>query len=329
MNRIRWFLPVLLALWGIFAIVGPVLAAVEQPTSLTITEVEAYENVRETGDQLYLVTYYITQNSTYDVDQLYIFRLLDSDGDDITSTTAYAYYNQGYGTGIVAFYLDADEAPAWQYGVLGVQICGNPLVDWDGATPETTMTIIIWHTDTITEQNAAVSEKIMSLAMELELLWGVDLTTTTQGVTMLNETGAAYFLRVVPYLGEVAPYVLGEYTFLPDYPEGKPELGVPYKTDFADELEEGIFGTIFDLRGPARSLGVSRGALTAGIYYVFVAIFFVLLISKRGLKKGMMLLLWPFIIGGAFIGVPLVVTIVGGFLCLGAMVWVFYKSSTA
>jgi len=323
-----WFLPVLIALLGSLALAVPVSAQVPQPDTLRIEEITAFQNVRESGDQLYLALYYISHNTTYGADQLYIFRLINAGGSEITRTTCYAFNNDGYGLGVVSFYLDADDAPTWGSNVR-VRISGNPLVPWDGAAPMTQSSLIEWNTGTTPEMQAQVSAKIMALATRLELAWGVQMTQTTQGVTVLSSTGAAYFSRVVPYLSEVAPYVVGQYTFMPEWPEQKPELGQPYGTGFADELEQGILGTIFDLSGPARSMGMTRGALTATIYYILVGIFFILLVSRLGLRKGMMLLLWPFIIGGAFIGVPLIVTILGGFLCLGATVWVFYKGATA
>ena len=63
-------------------------------------------------------------------------------------------------------------------------------------------------------------------------------------------------------------------------------------------------------------------------YYIFVIAFFVLLVSRRGLKKGMMMLLWPFVIAGAWFGVPIVVTILGGFVCLVSTSWLIYKGVT-
>ena len=327
-KKLRWFLPALLALTGILAFAVPVAAQVEQPTSLRIEDIAAFRNVRGSGDQLYLVTYYVSQNTTYGADQLYIFRLIDSGGTEVTRTTCYAFHNEGFGLGVVAFYLDADDAPTWGSNVR-VRISGNPLADWDGAAPVTQSSLITWNTGTTREMQTAVSVKIMELATRLELTWGVAMTATTQGVTILSDAGAAYFLRVVPYLSEIAPYVLGRYTFTPDYPEQKPELGQPWGTGFADYLAASIDGTIFDLSGPARSMGMERGTLTAIIYYGFVGAFFVLLLYKLQLRKGMMMLLWPFVIAGAFFGVPLLVTILGAFLCLLATVWVFYKGSTA
>lgn len=316
----RWSLPVVFALSGIFAIVTPTFASIPQPTILEIQEIEAYENSREEGDQLYIVKYYIAINATYNADDLFIFRLLDENDDELAHVTPYPFNNYGYGLGVVAFYLDADEAPDWQDS-LSVQVIGNPLVDWAGDPPTTSSSLINWHTDTTGEIQQLVSIEVMSLASELERSWNVEMTTTTQGVTILSDTGASYFLRVVPYLATVAPYVLGQYTFEPDYPVDEK----PPSDDYATSLETAIEGTIFDLSGPARSMGISRGALTASIYYAFVIGLFVMLIVKKGLKKGMMLLLWPFVIAGAFIGVPLIVTILGGFACLVSTSWLIYK----
>ena len=79
----RWFIPILVALLGILIFATPVAASVEQPTTLEIQEIEAFENTREDGDQLYIAKYYIAQNSTYNARQLYIFRLFDEDDNEL------------------------------------------------------------------------------------------------------------------------------------------------------------------------------------------------------------------------------------------------------
>lgn len=312
---------VLLLLLGLFTI--PVLAAVAQPDTFEIQMVQAYQNTREDGDQLYLVTFYIDYDSLPDenADDLFIIRLLDAADDEISSTKPYPFYNQGYSLGVAAFYFEPDEVPTWESS-LSIQMAGNPLVDWDGDPPITTTDSITWSTGTLKDVQQLVSAKIIYLATELEQDWAVEMTATTSGITVLSDTGAAYFLRVVPHLTGVAPYVTGQYTFPPEYPEDKPS-----DDTYSDQLINAIDGTIFDLSGPAQSLGISCGALTASIYYFFVVLFFILLAWKHKINKGVMMLVWPFIIVGAFIGVPLVVTILGGFLCLGTTVIVFYKGT--
>lgn len=323
-NRVtKYFLPVLFAILVSLSLATPVVASVEQPTTFEIQEIEAFENTREDGDQLYLVQYYIAINSTYNARQLFIFRLFDEDDNELTHTTAYPYNNDGFGMGVVAFYVDADEAPTWASGVY-VKIVGNPLISWNGSAPYASSSIITWNTGSASEMQMVASGYILELAGELTIYWGVEMTTTTQGVTVLTDIGAIYFTNTVPYLSEVAPYCLGQYTFTPDYPIDEK----PASDSYADWLAESVEDTVFDLGPVARARGISQGSLNTGIYYAFVIGLFVALIAKRKLNKGTMLLFWPFVVAGAFFGVTLQVTIIAGFLCLISTVWVFYKGTT-
>lgn len=319
----RWVLPIVASILSIFLFTVPVSASVPQPTLLEIQEISVYENTRESGDQLYIVQYYISQNSTYNANQLYIFRLFDESDDELASTTPYPYYNQGYGMGVVAFYLDSTEAPTWETAVY-VTVIGNPLADWDGGIPSTTMAIIDWNTGEESEMQAAASGKILELAATLTIYWGTEMTTVTQGITVLTDYGANYFLQVIPYLSDVAPYVLGQYVFSPDYPiDPKP----PSNT-YADTLVDGIRGTIFDVTPTARSWGVDRGLLTAFLWYAAAIFFVIMLIRKKGLTKGAMLIVWPFVVAGSWFGIPLMVAILGSFFWLLAGTWMFYKGAT-
>ena len=323
MKVTRWFLPVAFAILLVLTLTVPVAASVEQPTTFEIQEIEAFENTQEADDQLYLVQYYISVNTTYNAQQLFIFRLFDEDDNEIANARPYPYNNSGFGMGVVGFYVEAAEAPDWQSGVY-VKVVGNPLIDWDGATPSASSSIITWNTGTQFEMQIAASGKVLALASQLTIYWGEQMTTTTQGVTVLTDYGANYFLNVVPYLGTVAPYCLGQYTFTPDYPIDEKPAG----DDYAEWLETSIEGTVFDLGPVARARGWDANTLRTGFYYAFVIFLFVLLIMKKKLNKGTMLLFWPFVVAGAFFRVPLSVTIIAWFFCLISTVWVFYKGTT-
>jgi len=322
-KKLRWFLPILVAILGIFTLVAPVLASIPQPTDLEIQEVAAYENAQEDGDQLYLITYYIDfeELPSDDADELFLFRLLDAADDEIALVRPYPYNDRGYGLGVVAFYLEPDEVPAWESHV-SIQLIGDPLADWAGGLPGTITDVITWETGATAGIQNLIAAKILSLAVDLGQAWDVVMTETIQGTTALSSAGSAYFLRVVPYLMDTVPSVVGQYILTPDYPDDKPE-----SETWADQLQNSIDGTIFDLSGPARSLGTSRGALIATFYYGLAVVFLILLINRHKFNKGIMLLAWLFVIGGIFIGVPLVITIVGGFLCLISTVWVIYKGA--
>jgi len=319
----RWFLPILVAILAILTLVTPVAASYGQPTTLEIQEVTAYENYHEEDAQLYIATYYISGNYTIDADELFLFQLLDGDGDAVVTKAPYPFHDNGYGLGVVAFYLDASDALTWG-GNASVKLVGNPMVGWDGGIPNTTMDVITWNTGTTEEIEELVSSNVLALAADLEESWDVDMVTTGDGVTTLTDDGSTYFINVIPYLQTGAPSVFGQYVFAPHYPIDEK----PATDSYADWLEESIDGTVFDISPTAASWGMSRGALTAVIYYGLVIALLVGFAAKKGLKKGLIIFFDVAVIIGAFIGVPLIVTIMWGFFCLITTSWVFYKGTT-
>lgn len=305
----------------------PVLASIASPDILQIQDVQVYENGRESGDQLWLITYYNHYETEPDesADELFILRLLDDEGSEITSTKPYAFYNGGYDLGVMAFYLDANDAPEYEAS-LTVQLTGDPLADWTGDVPLTTTNGITWTTGETAAIQQIISTQIIVLASELEQAWITAMITTTQGTTILSDTGAAYFLRVVPYLRTLAPYALGQYTFTPDFPTEDVT-----DNDYADELEAGIDGTILDISPILRSIPVQarpdRGTVLGIIYYTAFAGVLLLMVSKKKIKKGTSLLAFAAIIGFSFFGVPLVVCIIAAFVALVSISYVILKQA--
>lgn len=305
----------------------PVLASIASPDTLQIQDVQVYENGRESGDQLYLIPYYIHYETEPDetAEELFILRLLDSEGSEIASTKPYAFYNDGYDLGVMAFYLDADDAPDFEAS-LTVQLTGDPLADWTGDVPLVTTDGITWTTGQTDEIRRIISTRIITLASELEQAWTTEMITTTQGTTILSSTGAAYFLRVVPYLPTLASYALGTYTFTPDFPDGDVT-----DNDYADQLEAAIDGTLLDLSPIIRSMPaatrLSRGAVLGIIYYTCLAGLLLAIVSKKKLKKGTGLLAFAAIIGLSFFGVPLTVAIIAAFISLISISYVILKQA--
>jgi hypothetical protein len=319
----RWFLPILVAVLAILTLVATVMASYEQPAILEVQEIMAYENYHEEDAQLYIVTYYISGNYTIDADELFLFQLLDDDDDAVVTKAPYPFHDNGYGLGVVAFYLDASDALTWG-GNASVKLVGNPMVEWDGDIPNTVMDVITWNTGTTVEIEELVSSKVLALAADLEESWDIDMVTTSDGVTILTDNGSTYFINVIPYLQTGAPSVFGQYVFAPHYPIDEK----PASDSYADWLTESIEGTVFDISPTARSWGMSRGALTAVIYYGFVILLLVMFAVKRGLKKGLIIFFDIAVIIGAFIGIPLMVTIMWGFFCVVTTSWVVYKGTT-
>jgi len=277
----------------------PALASIASPDTLQIQEVLVYENCREAGDQLYLITEYIHYDTEPDesAEDLFILRLLDAGNNEIASAKPYAFYNDGYDLGVMAFYLNAASAPDYEAS-LTVQLTGDPLADWTSSVPVVTTDGLTWTTGEITDMRQIVSTRIVTLASMLEQAWTTEMIAVSQGTTILSDTGAAYFLRVVPYLSTVAPYAIGQYTFTPDYPEEDVT-----ENDYEDSVVLGI------------------------IYYAAFGALLLFLVNKRKFKKGTGLLAFAGIIGFSFFGVPLTLCIIAAFIALISISYVVLKQA--
>lgn len=330
----RYLIPSLIAALLTLLLVAPCLA-IGEPDSISIDDVYVYRNCRETGDQLYLVYYTIEYASLPDetVTEAYIVRLMDDEDDEIDHVYPYSYYNKGYGEGVAALYFDADDAPAWE-GVCSMELIGNPFAEWEGDLPDVSVSSVdftVWQDNELGITQVIVGGRIIDMAGDLEDDWGKDMVTLSDdGKQVLTTYAAGYFVNVVPNLYEISPdiFAVGQggatEIYEPDIP---PEVE---RTDYSDELVTNIIDTPFDLTDTADAFGVSRGALSALLYYGIVALAMILIARQIQTYKPMMLLSIPFVILGAFIGVPLIATILAGLVALGATAYIiFYKPSTA
>ena len=327
----RWVVPVLLAVMATFMLITPVWA-IEPPTSLEVSGVWVYRNCREDGDQMYLVYYSInyTTNPDEDVSEAYLVRLMNG-SDELAAVAPFAYHDDGYGNGVAAIYFTAGSAPTWE-GNYTMRLVGNPILSWNGTTPSAQLsTFDLWQDNQIGVTRTVLSSRIIALATNLETAWGLDMVTADdEGQDVLTAFGLEYFVTVVPYLSEVAPYVYaadegrgGTYV-VPEVPEEWE------RTDYADSLVENIIDTPFDMTAMATAFGVSRGAMTAILYYGCVVAAIILFVRQIGSYKPIMMFSIPLVILGAFLGVPLIVTVLAGLMALAMTAFtIFYKPSNA
>jgi len=325
----RWFLPLLLALLGVLTFVTPCLA-INPPDDIDIVGVWAYRNCRETGDQLYLIEYSINYTSmpSETATTAFFGRLMDGTT-ELASTVPFAYFEKGYGRGVLAIYFDADDAPAWA-GFYTMRFMGNPFLSWNGTIPDVSYTPFdVWQDNDLGVTKSIISSRVIYLAHELEDDWGVDVVAVSDaGKDVLTDFGLGYFINVIPYLADVAPYIYaagqshGSGVIAPDIPVEET------RTDYADSLTANIIDTPLDLTDVATVLGVSRGALTAILYYGIVLVVLITVARKIGSYRPVMLFGGFLVIVGSFIGVPLMVAILGGLMGFGMVGWtLFYKPS--
>jgi len=329
----RWFLPALVAVLATFMLITPVLA-IAFPDDISIDSVFVYRNCREDGDQLYLVEYTIDYASLPDesVTEAYLLRLTEG-GDELAHTAPYSYYSKGYGQGVVALYFDADDAPDWE-GVYVMELFGNPFADWEGNIPSETVISLdfdLWQDNELGTTQALVGGRVIDMALTLETAWGKDMVTVTDsGQQVLTTYAVAYFINVIPHIYEIAPDIFaagqGGWSGViePEIPPA--EAG----TDYADELEANIIGTPLDMTPLANLLGVSRGVMTAILYYGVVVFVLIVIARAIGSYKPVMLIGGFLMIIGSFVGVPLIVAILGGLAGIFMIGFsIFYNPSPA
>ena len=305
-----------------------VMAFIDDPTSISINSVYVYENCREEGDQLYIIDYTITYpvdgNPDENITEAFICRLMDG-ATELRGVAPYSYYNEGYDRGVVAIYFDAATAPVWE-GAYTMELAGNPTLTWEGGdfSSASVSTFNLWQSNSVAITQTVLSSRILYLADILELAWSVDMIESLAGGHSLTTYGEDYFTNVLPYAAVIAPYAFSGQLIEPEVE------AVDTSTDYADDLETDISGTVFDFTSLADAFGVDRGPLTALLYYGGVAVFLGLLVSKLKTTKPVMLLSLPLVVGGAFVGVPLIITIIVGVVSCGFIAWViFYRPSTA
>lgn len=327
-GKLKHLLRILLILTivGLFLVSASPVFAIDDPNTISINGVYVYRNCQETGDQLYIVDYtliYDGSNPTETVTEAYLVRLMNGTT-ELGSVAPYAYYDDGYDRGVAAIYFSAVDAPWWE-GSFTMKLEGNPTLTWNATPPSTSVsTFNLWQDNALATTRIVLSNRILWLADLLELAWSVDMVETSASGSYLTSLGEDYFSSVIPNLLTMAPYAFAGRTVLPEV-ERRDFTG-----DYADDLETGIIGTPFDFTSLGSEFGVSRGAITAILYYGAIILFCILAVRQIGSYKPIMLFLLPLIILGAFIGVPLVITILFGFASLVMIGFaLFYRPASA
>lgn len=188
----------------------PVLA-ISDPDIYQINAAYVYRNLRETGDQLYLVEYYCHYETLPSENITTAFQVILYDTDDTTPLEVvypYAYYRLGYDRGYASIYLPADSALTWGADY-SFTIAGREPPFGVGLAPESSHhDIDLWTTYTnMDDTQRELAGRVLYSAYILNNSWNIDvslLTDTTAGLK-LSAYGEAYFSNVISSLRLVAP----------------------------------------------------------------------------------------------------------------------------
>lgn len=322
----------MLAVGLVIGLAMPVFA-IDDPEVLQINAVWVYRNCMEDNDQLYLIDYTLDydpdsdpetdDNPDENITEAYLVRLMNG-AVELGSTAPYAYYDEGYDRGLIALYFSAAEAPAWE-GAYTMILVGNPTLAWGADPPETSVgDFDLWQDWPISTTQEILASRVLWLADQLELAWAVDMIETTASGSRLTEYGESYFVNAVPDLRTMAPSAFVGQIIQPEVEKRE------FTEDYSDDLAASVVGTPLDLTPLADAFDLSREVVTTVVYYAAVVVFLALLVSKIKNYKPAILMTIPCIIGGAFLGVPLVITVLAGFFSLILIAYIlFYQKSTA
>ena len=307
---------IILAVLGLLLFVSPALA-IDAPDSLQINAVYAYQHCLETNDQLYIVEYYIyypldgeeSTNPDENVTEAYLVRFMDG-LDELKAVAPYAYYDEGYGNGIAAIYFAADDPnlPTWEDGY-SVRLEGNPTLAWVPDVPSTSVsTFDLWSSSaSITETQDELAARILYLADQLELDWGINMVDSTGAGSYLSDYGEAYFTNAIDNIQAMAPSAFAGGTSQPDWSTKEPS------TDYAEGRADSVDDTMLDVQPVADWWGVSRMWASSLMFILGAAFLLYAALSPTGNYRALSFLSVPLIIAGGYLGlIPLMVTVLAG-----------------
>ena len=232
------------AVLALIAVLIPqvVLADPPAPTSVTLVNYYATNNLLETGDFFLLINYNIDYSGTYPTvpaSNAFTFRLFDPTGTTeiadalpyvfTTATTGFTGTN-GYGKGVVAYYFNAASAPTWDLNYI-IKVSTNPAVF---SSP------LYYDFELPSSAYQSTGDNAVNLANELRVIaaglssqWGIPLLTDASTTSVLTADGEGYFRNAIPGVQGLAPDIFENQQL--DSPDTTETAG--YNTDLSNTYQ--------------------------------------------------------------------------------------------
>ena len=208
----RIFLTLALLL-GLLAPSFSVYATPANPDSISLVTAKAFENIYETGDMLFVVSYDVNYavEPTEEASETFLVNLLSTDG----LTLIMSRQLNDYQYNIISVYASAAEVLS--LGLITsteykLRITGNPAIfaTLTEATNMATRTLSAsdWNLDGAFTSKQLLSLHIIDLANTLETEWAITLlVTATNGNQLLNSAGRTAILLAIPGLDSSIPLI--------------------------------------------------------------------------------------------------------------------------
>lgn len=293
-----------------------VYADTAYPDSVSIDEIRVNRHLIETNDMLIYAKYNIAYATAPDdpVNDTFIFRLLDTDGvTQLGSNEAYPYADDGYGYGVISFYIGNATAPAWGGGYY-IRVAGKPGAFDDPANDDFQISSGAYSSLTTQAGNRGeVESNVISLATDLEVAWNTTLLDQGAAGAVLSEGGEAYFRNTIHGLQAMCPELFLTQVVQTTYTERT------WSTAQATGMEERFAGGSIGMgiRGWQDLLSVDFHVV-ASIPIMFAMIAVIYMASKMGAPMGAALIgCIAIAVGGAFMGwMPPAMVAIGSIVCI-------------
>ena len=285
-------------------------AGLAVPYSTTLPTVKVFRDAQQTGSRLIFARYNIdyTTEPKEPADAYYTFYLGDSAGNPLFIAKVISY-----GQGFAGLYLAPEHTFEWNSTAYTVVVAAKTGSLTEGVNKATrTLTVADYETDWKNIQPAVD-----------DIMWYVerDKGVTYLSADGLNLAGIDYCEKALPGFEFVYPY-----PYVPSFTEREYEEG--YATTLANRWDGTTYGTA--IGNIADWTRLSSMWLKSICWLALLVIVGFIVIMTTQSAKPALLLSASMLIGGALLGfLPLVVTIVVGFVCILGIGYVFFYRSTA
>jgi len=264
----------------------PVCADTPDPDDVpTLVKVNAYQNVRQTGDWLVVIYANIPYGTLPDtpVTQTFIWSLIDTDNvTEFGSTVGCDYNDDGYGYNVYSMYWDSANVTAqgmvWGT-VYPLRLAGNPAVFDTPPIYNYSLDAGDYSSETVRANvQLELADRVLVIAADLENKWGVapgyELVTQNETATVLSIYGEAFFRCAIYGLQSMAPTVFSVIIRVLDIEdrEWDEEYAENVTGQYAGTWVEtsraagaALFGTSYDLASLILLFGLCAGLLIANL----------------------------------------------------------------
>ncbi len=215
--------------------------AIDDPTSISIVDVKAYDGVLNTGDLLMVVEYNIEYASTptETIDQAFLGRFKRA-GTEYASVEPFAFNDKGYGLGVFSIYWtktqkedDSIEFSNPNSEAYTITLQGKVGV-FPGTAPSTTTGTIDWQDSTNTTQELFDHVATLANKFQNDAGWSsnIPLISTSADAIKLEVKGEDYFANAIPGLGSMIP---GLFTYGRTVPDDTMDV---HTKNFENEVKE-------------------------------------------------------------------------------------------